>query len=404
MAHFNISRRKFLSNGSIALSGMAMAGLPNLAFGQYDQQVRIGLVGCGQRGAGVASIIKTLPGMDLIAYCDIVDAHLQPMKQYSKSTNPKYYKNYQEMLRNKEVDAIYIATPLNLHYQMVVDALDAGKHVYVEKTMTYDIQQAVNLVHKMKGKNLVLQVGHQYRYYAMYHKIKQIIDDNWLGQVTHIESQYNRNDNWRRQITDPKMERQINWRMYREYSGGVMAELAAHQIDIVNWMLGGHPLKVVGLGGIDYWKDGRETNDNVRAIYEYEKGVKSSVTSILSNQNNSYAIRILGSKATLDIRRGSAVIYPEPTKKVLGIVDGVTGATIESIKPGQGKPLLFESPDNKNLDPTAYAFMAFADCIKNGKKPESNVFTGRDAAIAVHMGNAAADTGVMQLWKPEYSV
>lgn len=404
MTHFNVSRRKFITNGSIALSGLAMTGLPGLAFGRNDQDVRIGLLGCGQRGAGVASIIKTLPGMDIVAYCDIVDASLKTMKQYSKTANPKFYKNYQEMLANKDVDAIYIATPLNLHYQMAVDALDSGKHVYIEKTMTYDISQALALVNRVKQSNLVFQVGHQYRYYAMYHKIKQIIDDNWLGTVTHLESQYNRNSDWRRPVADPKMERQINWRMYREYSGGVMAELAAHQIDIVNWMLGSHPLKVVGLGGIDYWKDGRETNDNVRTVYEYKNGVKSSVTSILSNQYNSYAMRILGSKATLEIRRDSAVIYPEPVTKELGVVDGVTGATIETLKPGKGSPVIFQSPDLKNMDPTAYAFLSFADCIKNNKMPVSNVFTGRDVAIAVHMGNAAADSGNQQLWRPEYSV
>lgn len=404
MTHFNISRRKFINHGSIVLSALAMAGLPELAFGRNDENIRIGLIGCGQRGGGVAGIIKTLPGMDIVAYCDIVDASLKTMKQHSKTANPKFYKNYREMLTNKDIDAVYIATPLNLHYQMAIDALDAGKHVYVEKTMTYDIPQALALVDKVKQSNLVFQVGHQYRYYAMYHKIKQIIDDNWLGTVTHLESQYNRNSDWRRPVTDPGMERQINWRMYREYSGGVMAELAAHQIDIVNWMLGSHPLKVVGLGGIDYWKDGRETNDNVRTIYEYKNGVKSSVTSILSNQHNSYAMRILGSKATLEIRRDSAVIYPEPVSKVLGVVDGVTGATIEALKPGKGSPVIFQSPDSKNMDPTAYAFLSFADCIKNNKKPASNVFTGRDVAIAVHMGNAAADSGNQQLWRPEYSV
>src|SRR5437868_4841380 len=98
MTDFNISRRNFISNGTIALSGLALAGLPSLAFGRYDQEVKIGLVGCGQRGTGVASIIKTLPGMDLIAYCDIVDAHLKPMQQYSKTNSAKFYKNYHEML------------------------------------------------------------------------------------------------------------------------------------------------------------------------------------------------------------------------------------------------------------------------------------------------------------------
>jgi predicted dehydrogenase len=107
------------------------------------------------------------------------------------------------------------------------------------------------------------------------------------------------------------MERAINWRMYKEYCGGVLSELSAHEIDIVNWMQDSHPLKVAGFGGIDYWKDGRETFDNIRLVYEYPGGVKASVTSILSNEYKGYSIRILGSKGTIEILRDQAYIYPE---------------------------------------------------------------------------------------------
>src|SRR5690606_10886803 len=145
----------------------------------------------------------------------------------------------------------------------------------------------------------ILQVGHQYRYYALYHKIKEMIADNWLGTITHFECQYNRNSDWRKEVSAAETERQVNWRLYRKYSGGLLAELSAHQIDIVNWFLEGHPEKVTGLGDINYWKDGREINDNVRVIYEYANGVKSSITSVLSSQFHGYEIRILGSKATV---------------------------------------------------------------------------------------------------------
>jgi len=399
-----ISRRKFITSGTLALSSLAMVDMPAFAsIISKENKVRVALVGVGQRGLGLANLLKKTAGTELIACCDIVDKNLQNGIAVA-APKAKAYKDFHSLLKNKDVDAVIIATPLNLHYQMVMDALSAGKHVYVEKTMTYDIPQAVALVNRMKTSKLVLQVGHQYRYYAMYHKIKEMISNNWLGTVTAFESQYNRNSDWRRPVSDPKLERQVNWRMYKEYSGGLLAELCAHQIDVVNWMLDDHPIKVTGLGGINHWKDGRETYDHVHTIYEYQKGIKSNVTSILSNEHNGYAMRILGTKASIVIEREKAFIYPEKTLKNYGTVDGVTGATIESIKKGQGMPIEYISQDGLNLDPTAYALLDFADCIRNNKKPFSNVETGRDAAIAVHMGNQTIDTGNVQFWKPEYSI
>lgn len=378
-------------------------GVPAFAKGLVKGEViRVGLIGTGQRGVGIASILKKLSGIELVACCDIFEDNLRTGLALAVS-KAKGYRDYRKMLEDKNVDAVIIATPLNLHYQMTVDSLDAGKHVYIEKTMTYDIPQALSLVQKMKNNRLILQIGHQYRYYEMYHKIKEIISKNWLGTITHFESQYNRNSDWRRPVSDPKLERQINWRMYKEYSGGLLAELCAHQIDIVNWMLEDHPLKVVGLGGVNYWKDGRETFDNIRTIYEYENGIKSSVTSILSNENNGYFMRILGSKGTIEVQRSKAFFYPEAQKKELGIVDGVSGATITATKKGEGVEIVYGSPADNQLDPTAYALMDFATCIRAGQKPRSNVETGRDVAIAVHMGNKAAETEEIQFWKPEYS-
>ncbi|MFD1632114.1 Gfo/Idh/MocA family protein [Pseudopedobacter beijingensis] len=396
MSKTNITRRKFISGGTTALGVLSLTGVPNIVFGR-SEKIRLGLIGCGQRGGGISSIVSKLDNVEIVAFCDVSKDALHAVKKYAIK-DAKYYENYHELLQDKKIDGVIIATPLYLHYQMCVDSLDAKKHVYVEKTMTYSISEAVALVNKVKSTNLVLQVGHQYRYFQMYYKIKEIIDQGWLGQITHFESQYNRNSDWRRPLKPGQEDRIVNWRMYKEYSGGVLAELCAHQIDIVNWMVDGHPNKVIGLGDVNYWKDGRETYDNVRTIYEYDNGVKSSVTSVLSNEYNSYAMRILGSKATIDIRREKAFLYPEPKTKTLGVVDGVTGATVESIKPGEGKEIVYKSIDGLNLDPTAYSLMAFADCIKNNQKPVSNVNTGKDVAIAVHMGNQAVESGVMQHW------
>jgi predicted dehydrogenase len=395
------SRRKFIATGALALTGLTAFGYEGISLGNLDQTgpIRIGLIGSGSRGQGLATLLDKIQAFELVACCDIIPENLQGgMKLAAKGA--RSYTDYKKLLQDKDIQAVIIATPLYLHYPMALDAIAAGKHIYMEKTMAYTIPQALDLVKKVERSELVFQVGHQYRYYSMYLKVKEILSKGWIGKVSHYECQYNRNSDWRKPVSDPKMERAINWRMYKEYCGGVLSELSAHEIDIVNWMEDSHPIKVAGFGGIDYWKDGRETFDNIRLVYEYPGGVKASVTSILSNEYKGYSIRILGSKGTIEILRDQAYIYPEATKKTLGTVDGVTGATMEVLPGGKGQPIVFE----QQSEPTTYALQDFAECILKGKKPASNVNTGRDVAIAVHMGNLAAETEKTQYWKEEYSV
>lgn len=394
----NISRRKFAATSVLGLSGLALTGFPSFAR-SLNQNVRVGLIGVGQRGLGLANVIKKVAGLDLAACCDIVPGNLNAGMALTVAGS-KGYTDYRKLLEDKTLDAVVIATPLYLHYQMASDAISANKHLYVEKTMTYDISQALLLTQKMKNyPNLVLQVGHQYRYYDMYPKIKGLIDSNLIGKVTHFESQYNRNSDWRRPVMDGRTEKEVNWRMYKEFSGGVMAELAAHQIDVINWLTNSHPLKVIAMGDVNFWKDGRTTFDNMRAVFDYPGGIKSSVVSILSNEYNGYLIRILGSNGTIELTRNKALLYHEPKTKELAIVDGVTGATKEALK--KGKPISIYT-DDVGIEPTEFAFIGFAESIKNKKKPISDVLTGKDTAIAVHLANLAAETGTLQVWKDKY--
>ncbi len=404
MTKHSITRRKFVSTGALAVSGLATIGLPvfSESFLKNDK-IRVGIIGTGSRGAGLANLIKNISGMEVVACCDTIPGHLQNgLKEAAKGA--KAYTDYRNLLEDKNIHAVIIATPLYLHNQMSVDALEAGKHIYLEKALAFDIPESIALVKKVRNSKLVFQVGYQYRYSRMYHKVKEVIDKKWLGKITHFECQYNRNSNWRFPVDDPKLERAINWRMHRVYCGGPLSELCSHQIDQVNFFLNSHPIKVVGMGGINYWKDGRDTYDNIRTIYEYPGDIKSSVTSILSNAFNGYSIRILGDAATVEIQRDKAFIYEESTDNVKGIVDGVTGATKNAITHGKGMELVFDEPGRIQAEPTTDSLIDFIDCIHNKRNPVSNVETARDASIAAHIGNAAADTQTIQVWKEEYSL
>jgi predicted dehydrogenase len=397
-----ISRRQFVASSAMALGGLA--ALPLSGFQPItSQSIRIGIIGTGARGTGLATILKDMPSFELVACCDTLPENLGNCLKLA-AKDAKSYHDYRKLLEDKNIDAVIIATPLYLHYPMAVAALQAGKHVYLEKSLAYNIDQSLNLVKKVRQSNLTFQVGYQYRNYALYHEAKRVMKDNWLGKVTHIECQYNRNSNWRFPVNDPKMERAVNWRMYKEYCGGLLSELCAHQIDAVNFMLDSHPVKVIGMGGINYWKDGRETFDHIRTIYDYPEGVKSNVTSVLSNAFNGYRILIMGDKASLEIQRDRAFLYAESTNNAKGVVDGVSGATIAATTQGEAVELMFGSPGEKLPEPTVNALLDFANCIQTGKQPVSNVLSAKDSSIAIHLGNAAADTETVQYWKPEYSI
>lgn len=397
-----ISRRKFVSLSAMTFSGIAVSGFPSIASNMNNQNnIRVGLIGVGNRGLGLAGVIKKTKGLELAACCDVIPENLKRGMKFVTAKS-KSYQDYQKLLNDKTIDAVVIATPLYLHFQMAMEALSAGKHIYLEKTMALDIEQSLRLVkEKKKFPNQILQVGHQYRYYDMYPKIQNLIKEGAIGKITHFESQYNRNADWRRAVPKGYTDEQINWRMYKEFSGGLLAELSAHQIDIVNWLTNSHPEKVVAMGDVNYWKDGRTTFDNIRAIYEYPNGIKSSITSILSNAYNSYQTKILGTLGTIEMGRDFAHLYLEPKIKKQMIVDGVTGASKEALE--KDAPIKIWT-DSTKIEPTTNAFIAFESSMRNKKETASNVLTGKNVAIAVHMGNRSAETGNTEYWKPEYGL
>lgn len=404
------SRRNFLWKSSLAATGITL-GMPYMTPGTRvvaaNETLNIGVIGTGGRGSWAVKVAQSLPNIKVIACCDILDFRLEEGLSVA-DPKAKGYKDYREVLDRKDIDAVIIATPLHLHHPMAVDALEAGKHIYCEKTMTYDIPQSLDLVKKVRKSDLIFQTGYQQRVNPLFFKIKQVIDNGYCGAVKHITCTWNRNGDWRKPVPDPKWEKIINWRMYREYSGGLMAELCSHQIDVVNWILEAHPLRVVGMGGIDYWKDGRETYDNVSAVFEYPDGVKAKFTALTTNAHEGFKVMFYGTKATIEVNREQgqqAFGYPEPPQGANATdVDGVSGATQREYFKQEKFPIVVEDQASDDSLPTGNAIESFADCIVHGKKPFADVAVGHQASVAVHMANKAMREGTTEAWKKEYAI
>ncbi|WP_303319222.1 Gfo/Idh/MocA family oxidoreductase [Flavivirga abyssicola] len=392
-----MKRREFITKSGIAsagiIAGTATLGAITKKFGA-NNTINIGVIGTGDRGSGLTSVINKIEGIHVSAVCDIIPFRLE--QGISRASNKvEAYKSYKNLLANKDIDAVLIATPFSTHSAIALDALDAGKHIYCEKTMAKGLTGIDNLVNKVSNSKTIFQTGHQYHSSRLYKHIVDLLKNGEIGQIVSFECQWNRNGNWRRPVPNPSLERAINWRMYREYSGGLVAELCSHQIDFINWVLGENPKKIMGAGGIDYWKDGRETFDNIHLLFEYPSGVKAKFTCLTSNALGNYQIKIHGDKGTILLGDTEAWIYYEKGyKKEIADVDGVSGATRNSHQQGKGYPI-----EVSHLNPSKQALIDFRDAILENKQPISNVFTGANTAKAVQLSLDAMHNEDIRYWK-----
>jgi predicted dehydrogenase len=384
-------RRKFIGN-SFAIGGAALIA-PSLLAKSQAQNLKVGVIGTGSRGSGLMRLMNDIAGYEITACADVLPFRLD--NGLSIAPKAKGFEDYRKLLDRKDVEAVVIATPFGLHDEVAIAACDAGKHIYCEKTMAKGINEIQGVIDASKSTNAIFQTGHQYHSSLLYRKAVKIIQSGYVGDVTAVHCQWNRNGDWRRSVPDPKFERMINWRMYKEYSGGLVAELMSHQIDFINWFSRALPAKFSGFGGVDHWKDGRETYDNIHLLMEYDNGMDASFTCTTTNAFEDYKIKVLGSKATLILDYTTAMIYAESKElKEKGLVDGVSGATKQAWDAGKGAPV--GAPGN---DPTIDALKQFHASVTAGKPVISDIKTGAITAKCVQIALDCLYEGEIKYWK-----
>jgi predicted dehydrogenase len=277
---------------------------------------------------------------------------------------------------------------------IAIDALEAGKAVYCEKMMAYTLEDAKKMVRTADRTGMILQIGHQRRYSPDYHHALEMIQKGYFGKITHVRAQWNRNGSWRRAVPTPQqagvsmtpqeLEHLINWRIYKKYSRGLMAELGSHQIDVTNWFTGQHPSAVVGIGGLDTYKDGRDIYDNVQCVFEYPDGLKLTYQSIQTNAFDDYTEQFMGPKGTMITSEapGKSMMFQEQNaefefakfsqnKTKVGGKEAIlldAGATTKQDKRQKtaGQALASSGVSKNNW---ALALEDWVDCIKNRRKP-----------------------------------
>lgn len=379
-----IDRRSFLSRlGGIGLAGAALSAFPwmeSCSPSRNDAtsgaKVRLGIIGTGSRGRYLMSFLKDIPQASVVALCDIYGPNLELGAEMFPDA--RRYTEYRRLLEDRDVDAVVIATPLDRHFRMVMDALDSGRDVYCEKSMAYHIDECRQMYMKRKSTGRILFIGQQRLFDPKYHKAMESIVRGDYGPVVNVRNYWFRNADWRRPVPSPELERLINWRLYREYSRGLMTELACHQLQNGTWATGMLPDKVMGAGDIIYWKDGREVFDNVCVIYTFPNGVNMTFESVISNAHFGMGEQILCKDATIDLP-GSRIFRETPPAKsgmeqlIAQIEKGVfsnsvfagTSWNAETASADRGEAIMPEAEG----DGTREILQAFCNSCITGKMP-----------------------------------
>ncbi|RDE07546.1 gfo/Idh/MocA family oxidoreductase [Sphingomonas aracearum] len=410
-AEFELSRRSFLHRVMAATAGAGIAAVSPWAAVAAQaspapgDRVRLGVIGTGDRGrALIRNILKTR-NCTIAALCDSYAPHLAKGRAL---VDPKVrsFADHRAMIDAGGLDALVIATPLDRHAQQAFDGFDAGLHVWCEKAMARTIADCGAMVTRSRARRKVLQIGHQRMFHPTYLAARKRVQAGEIGAITQIRASWHRNNSWRRKVPADATDRQINWRLYRDSSAGLMTELATHQLQVGNWFLDEAPARVIGSGSICHWKDGREVYDHVALVYEYSGGRKFIYTSLLNNARYGCEEQIQGSKGTIEAELGR--IYQEVPPKVLALqrmqqdvqrghkrTVPIGGATwfpeLPVTTPG-------ESLGWGEYDETMLQFEGFGEAVRSGTPLPGLLAQAYDASVASLLGEQAMDRGEAVTW------
>jgi len=387
MTH-SLDRRSFLIAGGLT----ALAS--TRAFGANDR-LRIGVIGAGGRMRGLLnSAESTGVPFEIVSVCDVYTPRREEVKSRTSAAAATTCVDYNDVLNDKSIDAVIIATPDHWHVRVARAALAAGKDVYLEKPVTHTLEEGEALEKSVRSSRQILQCGMQQRSWPHFRNAVDLIQGGALGQVTQVRTYWwqNYGSNWVPKPVDAAqldwkqwlggapdqpftLEKYSHWRWYWSFGGGAMTDLFAHWIDVVQWaMKADQPTMALMLGDKYVFKDW-ECPDTIQAAFRYP-GFDVVYEGMMSSSIDDGGLEFRGKEATLKINRSGMSIFHENVK-------------------GDRNPVLKEESVE---DGTILHMANFFDCIKTRKEPNAPVETGIAAARAGHVGNLAYHRGGVTAW------
>jgi predicted dehydrogenase len=421
------NRRTFLKSAALA------AGPALISASGANDKVNVGWIGVGTRGYASLDWMHTAEpnNVAITAICDTYDGYIARAKDRMQTiwgTTPKTYKDYRDLLADKDVDAVFIMTPEHLHHDMAIAALRAGKHVYVEKPLAHTIEEGFEIVKAWEDANkkakIICQVGTQNRSSSLYKKAKELVQQGMIGEVHYVRAYWYRNGlpdqpSWRyvipaeatpqntdwmkflgkAQKRDWDPHRYFQWRLYWDYSGGISTDLLVHQTDICNFMLGKTtPKSCMASGGTYRWTaagDDRDVPDTFSAIYEYSDKLQINYSCYLGNEFFGYGEELCGNEGTIRVLNRQDLYYTHETYNSRR--EGAADNAPVNIK-SRADIHLNGRKDFNEADGAINHFKNFIESIRGNEQPIAPPPVGQQAAISGHMATLSFKNQKKIVW------
>lgn len=390
-----MDRRLFLLSGSSAL---ALTAAPS-------DQVTLGVIGSGSRGTFVMGVFQKDPAVKVSAICDVYEPNLENAVSAAakvSGTKPRIYRNYKELLADKDIHAVLIATPEHWHARMVLDALAAGKDVYVEKPLCRTPEEGAKLLEAERRTKQIIQVGMQRRSYDLYLDAAKLVAAKRLGNVRMVRSWWLNNyvgtggsraakldgpldwEQWQGPVEkripmDPFIFR--NWRNMADYAGGIVTDQGAHVFDGIHLLMNAtYPVAVTAAAGKPH-RVGYTTPESVVCTAEYAEDFLAVFTinyAAMHYQNRNDQLNQLdGDKARMDIGREECKIYDQ----------------------GSEDHPAFSSKSAKGFGwATDLHVQNFLECVRTRKTPTAPMRIAFQAVLVTQMGNLSLKHGRRIQW------
>jgi predicted dehydrogenase len=427
----NVTRRSFLHQAVGAMAGGAVMGTTAQSYARIigaNDRISLGHVGVGSRGGGLEAILAGLKdkmNVEVTAVCDIWKINLDRAASTGEKTyarTPRTYRDLEEMLGLKDLDAVIISTPEHQHSPMLKMVAEAGKHAYVEKPMGNVLEEAKAARDAVLARNLIVQVGTQRRSEPYQVAAREWYKQGVTGDVSKIEIVWNyfgprwrgraevkelreKDTDWKKWLMtrpyrpfDPQLY--FEYRLYKEFSSGIVDQWMSHGIDMVHWIMDDHfPVSVVSNGGIFAWHDGRENPDTFQTLLTYPKGFLVSYETNFGTDFDSF-MHFMGKKGAL-INYGK-----EGTPRWKWVEETRNYPTSDAVRLGGGHPegAAFKAEEKwlslpgKTTDADPSHMTNWLEALRASKQPSAPVGAGYAHSVACIMAARAYWEGKRLYW------
>jgi len=363
-----------------------------------NNRIRVGVIGTGGRARGLMQLLKRLPGNEMVAVCDVYEPRLLQAGEIATTATTKV-SDYRRILDDREIDAVVIGTPDHWHKTIALDAVAAGKDVYVEKPVSHTIEEGEQMVKAIEASKQIVQTGTQQRSWDHWVLGKQIIDSGRLGQITFVQTYWYQHAtegnyppvsmdklDWKRWLGPAsdqpfRPERFYQWRHFWDFGGGQLTDLMTHWIDVVHWYMDVDAPLSASATGRNYSLKLWEAPDTVNATIEFPKKFMAAYLGTYVSKVDDGGLEFRGDRGTLKIDRARLAFYREDAAYAAGTLTPEPEIYVRS-----------------SGDGTLTHLQNWLDCIRTRKPPNAHIRVGHQSARTSHLANMALRSGKTIRW------